>query len=407
MMCLLGWELLDMVLLSIQWLSVWMASRTRLVLPRGNPEVHSRTIGRRVHLVVKRSISTLGDRSIDNEDPPEPLGSGSSSDDEANVQSLKLAIPEIKKQTLADQFQEALGVACLNDKGALFAAPKPLGIGLFGKLQQVMQNEKERDANFLKKLQTGSYSKWYKSYDEASFIDVKILSRYLDAKLTVCHCAPGKNKESSQWPESPQTTRENGGRKITIIFNSRVCGDVELEVGNLIRIHPPWKEVQVTGNDERGHWSSPYPSKSSLTMQVIGDDFGVTNQVDVLVTAYPAHTVATSSYPLEASTVEAYPRIAGGYLPAAGYSPTGYPQPTPPPAGYPLPAQLPAGYPTPALVGEYRYPFYGVNIPPRLAPAGQEYPQPAPGYGYTQVQEQEISLSWNLGLHWSESLLDC
>ena len=32
----------------------------------------------------------------------------------------------------------------------------------------------------------------------------------------------------------------NGGRKTTIIFNPRVCSDVDLEVGNLICIHPPW-----------------------------------------------------------------------------------------------------------------------------------------------------------------------
>ncbi|KAK7327782.1 hypothetical protein VNO77_21873 [Canavalia gladiata] len=37
------------------------------------------------------------------------------------------------------------------------------------------------------------------------------------------------------------------GRK-TVIFSPRVCNNVHLEVGNLIRIHPPWKEVQV-GND--------------------------------------------------------------------------------------------------------------------------------------------------------------
>lgn len=30
------------------------------------------------------------------------------------------------------------------------------------------------------------------------------------------------------------------GRKLTIIFNSRICKDVELETGNVIRIHQPW-----------------------------------------------------------------------------------------------------------------------------------------------------------------------
>ncbi|PNY16071.1 hypothetical protein L195_g012781, partial [Trifolium pratense] len=31
-----------------------------------------------------------------------------------------------------------------------------------------------------------------------------------------------------------------GGQR-TIIFNPRVCDNVDLEVGSLIRIHPPWK----------------------------------------------------------------------------------------------------------------------------------------------------------------------
>lgn len=35
-------------------------------------------------------------------------------------------------------------------------ASKFCRIGLFGKLQQLMQNEKERDVEFLNKLQTGS-----------------------------------------------------------------------------------------------------------------------------------------------------------------------------------------------------------------------------------------------------------
>ncbi|MCI01621.1 hypothetical protein A2U01_0022648 [Trifolium medium] len=38
-----------------------------------------------------------------------------------------------------------------------------------------------------------------------------------------------------------------GGQR-TIIFNPRVCDNVDLEVGSLIRIYPPWKKVQV-GND--------------------------------------------------------------------------------------------------------------------------------------------------------------
>ena len=37
----------------------------------------------------------------------------------------------------------------------------------------------------------------------------------------------------------------NEGMRRTIIFNSRVCNDVDLEVGNCIRIHPPWYDNEV------------------------------------------------------------------------------------------------------------------------------------------------------------------
>lgn len=86
--------------------------------------------------------------------------------------------------------------------------------------------------------------------DEASCIDVKILSRFFEAKLTVCNCSLVENEESSQQGESYQILKECRRRLNTVIFSSRACGDVELEVANLIRIHPPWKEVQVTGSDK-------------------------------------------------------------------------------------------------------------------------------------------------------------
>ncbi|KDO58446.1 hypothetical protein CISIN_1g030704mg [Citrus sinensis] len=57
------------------------------------------------------------------------------------------------------------------------------------------------------------------------------------------------DNEEPQWPQSNQK-RGNGGRERKIIFNPRVCCDVDIEVGSSIRIHPPWKEVQVGGNDE-------------------------------------------------------------------------------------------------------------------------------------------------------------
>ncbi|KAH9745162.1 kinetochore protein [Citrus sinensis] len=211
-------------------------------LLRRNSKMNSRTRGKRMQVFSRRSISQLGDRTVDCEDL-EPVGSGSSSDNEANYQNPKPAIPEVKRQTIVDRFQEALGTTS-RDEAAFVAVPRSFGVGLFGKLQQVMQSEKETDLEFLK-LQTKASPN-----NEPTCLNVKILSRYLDAKLIVCHVSPSKDTEEPQWPQSNQK-RGNGGRERTIIFNPRVCCDVDLEVGSSIRIHPPWKEVQVGGNEEQ------------------------------------------------------------------------------------------------------------------------------------------------------------
>ncbi|XP_059625705.1 uncharacterized protein LOC132268855 isoform X2 [Cornus florida] len=205
-------------------------------LVQRNFKMNTKTRGKMVQLV-KRSIPLLDSGNMDDNNPPETLDSGTSSDEEANVQNLNLIIPESIRKTIAEQFHEALGAASMHGEGPLFALPRQLGVGLFGKLQRVMHSEKERDMDFLKRLQTGAFAN-----DEASCIDVKILSRSLEAKLTVCCCSLSIDKKSSHWAGRPLITKENGERTLTIIFSSKACGDVELEVGNLVRIHPPWYE---------------------------------------------------------------------------------------------------------------------------------------------------------------------
>ncbi|XP_038709056.1 uncharacterized protein LOC120003958 isoform X1 [Tripterygium wilfordii] len=211
------------------------------VLVRGNSKMYSRTRGGRIQLVEKRSLLSFKNRIIDSEDQPEPLSSGSSSDNEAN-QHLKFDVLEMKGQTMTDRFHQALGAASFSCEGALFVAPKTSGIGLFGKLQQVIQSEKDQDADFLKSQVECCLN------NEPNCIDVKILSRYLDAKLIVCRCFLAKNIEGCQEQESSNAIT-NGENK-TVVFHPRVCSNVDLEVGNLIRIHPPWKEMQVMATGE-------------------------------------------------------------------------------------------------------------------------------------------------------------
>ncbi|KAE9593829.1 hypothetical protein Lalb_Chr18g0047211 [Lupinus albus] len=185
-----------------------------------------------------QSLNTI----VDSEGSPEPVGSGSSSDNEVSEQKLKITSPGKKMQTIADRFQEALGSSSVIDDGTNIPALNSFRAGIFEKLQQVMQKEKETDMDFWKQLQTGA--------SKLGSVDIKIVSRYLDGKLTVCVCSFSKNIENFPLLDSSKGTAVDGreGRQVTIIFNPRVCDNVDLEVGNMIRILPPWKEVQV-GND--------------------------------------------------------------------------------------------------------------------------------------------------------------
>ncbi|XVE77652.1 hypothetical protein DITRI_Ditri13aG0079600 [Diplodiscus trichospermus] len=123
---------------------------------RGNSTMHRRARGKRVQASLKRSICSLGDRTIESEDLHEPFSGGSSSNDEADYLNPELAISEMKKQSISDKFQEALGATSLINEGCFIARPSGFSIGLFGKLQQVIEREKEIDTIFLKKLQNGA-----------------------------------------------------------------------------------------------------------------------------------------------------------------------------------------------------------------------------------------------------------
>ncbi|XP_065861305.1 uncharacterized protein [Euphorbia lathyris] len=199
----------------------------------GNSKMFRRTKGKKAQFVPNKSTSPGEDVIVDNEDQQPEL-----------VYTRLSGYNEMKKQTIADRFQDAFAATSFSNDGGLVSASKLSGIGLFGKLQQVMQSEKGRDADFLTKRLMGAGCN-----DEPHSIVVKILSRYLEAKLIVCQCFVGKHTEGFQLLESSQMLLDRGRRR-TVIFNTKVCSDVDLEVGNLICIHPPWKEVEMIDRHE-------------------------------------------------------------------------------------------------------------------------------------------------------------
>ncbi|XP_031407663.1 uncharacterized protein LOC116215959 isoform X2 [Punica granatum] len=172
--------------------------------------------------VGKRSVTTV----LDSEDEPMSMDSDSPGEEESDFDNLKIPPPLSKRHTLVDCFQEVLDASPWRDRVAL--AANPSGSGLFERLQQVMHPEKEREL-FLNNLEPSGVP-----LCGISCLHVLIISSYLDAKLIVCHCSlkkiPERLQESvSQW---------RGER--TVIFSPRICSDVDLEVGKLICICPPW-----------------------------------------------------------------------------------------------------------------------------------------------------------------------
>ncbi|KAF9604484.1 hypothetical protein IFM89_006806 [Coptis chinensis] len=241
--------------------------------PKGTAKMNLKTLGKRSKLTAKSNKYTLAYRFLDSGDPPEPLDSSTSSDEEdAKFQLqvfdenlLNIGNQEVNEQTMAHRFQEALDAAAIGDQGMLLAKCKQTGLGYHASLQQVMQTEKERQMEFLKQSHAGIHG------DKATCIDVEILSRYFDAKLIVCECSlccknimacshniillfakPSgffvskvlnmcSSSVSVELPMCRETPKKLGREcSKTIIFSSRICNNVELEVGSSVRIYPPW-----------------------------------------------------------------------------------------------------------------------------------------------------------------------
>ncbi|XP_010556750.1 PREDICTED: uncharacterized protein LOC104825977 isoform X2 [Tarenaya hassleriana] len=187
----------------------------------------------------KGSSSTLQDRATDDE-LPGPMDSESSSDYEPRYQSSVPDTRNQKKKFLGDQFNEALKAASLSNGGQLFTSPYLSGCGLYGKLQQVIKREREEEMEILKTLQVGVGQR-----DAWRYVDVRILSRGLEARLVVCKCSAVNDVE-----DSPLLKNSRVGKETTIIFSTKVCSDVDIEVGSVIRIYSPWKEVELKNKNK-------------------------------------------------------------------------------------------------------------------------------------------------------------
>ncbi|CAN6280222.1 unnamed protein product [Urochloa humidicola] len=188
----------------------------------------------------KKTLAILGERSIDSEDPLEHITDGTSSEEEDVTENhLALVNKDVKQQTMADLFQEVF------DPSNMEVAMLPMrltGAGYHGRMLQIMQMEKNRHAEFLRQFNM--------EQGDSKGITVQIMSRSLEGKLAICQCLFQLKSNSTIRSESSTDHAMSEGRtKRTIIFSPKICDNVDLLVGNIIRIFPPWKEVKLQEED--------------------------------------------------------------------------------------------------------------------------------------------------------------
>ncbi|KAJ6835900.1 uncharacterized protein M6B38_330055 [Iris pallida] len=159
---------------------------------------------RKMQSVGKRGLSHLGYRILDNEDPPEFKGGLSSEDEDIGHNQLCIVSQRDEGRTMADLFQEAFSRS--EAEGFQFPTGKQSGLGYHGRLQQILQVEKDRHLELLKYSKPG-----YSPSNDLGSMDVQILSRFLEAKLTVCQCSYRENTNISQYGKSAQKSEHDGG----------------------------------------------------------------------------------------------------------------------------------------------------------------------------------------------------
>uniref|UniRef100_A0A1J3ILL9 Uncharacterized protein n=1 Tax=Noccaea caerulescens TaxID=107243 RepID=A0A1J3ILL9_NOCCA len=190
----------------------------------------------------RRSSSNFQDSDTDDE-LPGPMDSGSSSDDGPRYQVADIS--DEKKQFVGDRFEEAVKASSLSKEGLLFGSPKLSGgSSLYGKLQQIMKQEKETEIEIMKKLQGG-----IEQTDASNYVDIKIKSRHLEGKLVVCRCSVIDLSGDSLLLKNTQALAAKE-IETTIIFNPKVCADVDIEIGSFVRLYAPWKEMEVKNTNE-------------------------------------------------------------------------------------------------------------------------------------------------------------
>nr|CAB3447701.1 unnamed protein product [Digitaria exilis] len=184
----------------------------------------------------EKPLANMGERSIDSEDPREHIIDGTSSEEE-NVTEKHLALvnKDVKQQTMADLFQEVFNPTIME---VAVLPMRSTGAGYHGRMQQIMQMEKYRHAEFLRQLNIeqgclgGAKLAVMNTYGFTSGVS---WYHFYSSMLHRLHVFSTIRSEASTDPATNESRT-----KRTVIFSPKICDNVNLLVGNIIHIFPPW-----------------------------------------------------------------------------------------------------------------------------------------------------------------------
>lgn len=136
--------------------------------------------------------------------------------------------------SIAEQFQEALMAAPALDCASAPSVQFPITQDYSTRLQKLLQLEKQQHAEISKGL---PFSTPFES------VQVHIMKKSLEGRLVTCKCQV--IQAPSKW------IRTSGVDEVQVIFNSKIAGELEIDVGCMVRINPPWRELTLLGSSSR------------------------------------------------------------------------------------------------------------------------------------------------------------
>ncbi|MCO5597098.1 hypothetical protein L7F22_051172 [Adiantum nelumboides] len=145
------------------------------------------------------------------------------------------AVGDTPSENINDQFRKALLEAPPASAEELNRQGKIQGTnpGFAVRLQKVLERERNERTEFLRWLQLKHNS----LEGKISCMDVKIVSKSLEARLSACECS------ILNCSETHNTDIKN--TKVKVIFNMQANSRLELDCGSVVRLYPPWQEVLV------------------------------------------------------------------------------------------------------------------------------------------------------------------